>query len=96
MQGKRGQVSVLAAIGLERLPDAAVRAGAPRRRHPFVQRLPDQRVREAVTARPGGRLDHEARRDRLVERIQELVLAERDDVFEQCGVEVAPDDRGHA
>ena len=83
------------ARGLQRLADASVDPGPPSRGHAFVQRLPDQRVGEGVPARLVGRLEQQPGGQRLLERVQEIVLLERDELLEQGDVEVAPDHRRH-
>ena len=95
--GELGQVAGAATpLGrLDRLAHALVEPGPPWHRHPLVQRLPDQRVREQVVAWLLVGLDQEPGRERLLERAQELILAEHDDPLEQRSVHIAADHRCH-
>ena len=54
--------------GLERLDDQPVQPDATRRRQPFVERVPDQDVREAETAGRPGDIRDDTLLHRLVER----------------------------
>ncbi len=81
---------------LDRLPHPLVDPRPPQRGHALVQRLPDQRVREQVGPRPVVGLDEEHRAERLLERRQELVLAELDNALEQLPIDVSTDHGGDA
>ena len=74
-------------------PDAAVQARAAQRREPVVERRAHQRVAERVAPDALGVLAQHARGDRLLERGDELVAAQRPDLLEHVEVELAADHR---
>ena len=82
--------------GLDRLPHPLVDPRPPRRRHALVQRLPDQRVREQVAPSLLVGLDQQLRAERLLQRRQELFLAEQHDPLEQRRIDIAADHRSDA
>ncbi len=93
--GERGQMLVARRQVLERLADAQVEAGAPRRTQLRQQDLADEGVGERVAPGPVTNLDDHPGGSRLVERVEELVGAGLADAFEQQVGEGRPRDRGH-
>ena len=77
----------------QRLAHAAVETRAPQRGQPVVERRAHQHVAERVAPDALGDLDQHARRDRLLERGNQLVPGERPDLLEHVEVELAADHR---
>ena len=93
--GELGQVALAPAPlhRLDRLADPLVHPRPPRPGHTLVQRLPDQRVREQVAPGLLVGLDEKLRRERLVERREELLLGQQHHPLEQRRIDV-PSDHG--
>ncbi len=82
-----------AAERLERVHDTTVQPHAPRARQALVERVPDDHVREAQPSRAAGDLGDDARRERLVERLEHRVLRYAGELSEDVRPELAADDR---
>ncbi len=76
----------------ERFSDTKVCTRAPSSGQFVVQRLADERVREAVAVRHAGHLDQEARTARVVERVEERWLGDLAEGRQQTRREVASND----
>ena len=66
-----------------------MQAHAARSRQSVVERVTDERVRESKTDRRLRDIGHDARDDRLVEHVEEVVLRDLDDVREDVEGELA-------
>ena len=78
---------------LEDLPEPAVEPDAPGGRHRVVERVADQRVREAQAAQAAGHVRDDAGVGRLVEHVQQVVAGEFAPALERLEAELAPDHR---
>lgn len=77
----------------EDLPEPAVEPDAPGGRHRVVERVADQRVREAQAAQGAGHVRDDAGVGRLVEHVQQVVASELARALERLEAELAPDHR---
>ena len=76
---------------LERADGEPVQAQATRCRDPLVQRVANEDVLETETPRLAGDSGQNARGCRLVERVEELVLADPRQALERVESELAPE-----
>jgi hypothetical protein len=95
MVGELGEVGlgVTGIQGFEHFADLPVQAQAPARAQPVVERVTDEGVGEAQTARAGGHVGHDALPDRFVEELEDAVRRVLARPRKRLEVELAAEDR---